>query len=92
MFEMTDIDAGSVLLPVSEEPTLSCLSLPNTPDSAVVDAIDSQQHKLPDSEDQAGTSVRSTYLDEVREELRQIREHDTQKKLRQIHEHDTQKT
>jgi len=85
---MSDIDAGSVLLPVSEELSPSCESPLDVAqqkpdlhhaDSGVVDATDSQQHKLPDREDQAGTSVKSAYLDEVREELRQIREHDTQK-------------
>ena len=88
IFEMTDIDAGSVLLPVSEEPSPLCESLTDTAqqkpeprrvDSVVVDTTDGRQRELPHREDQTGTSVRSAYLDEVKEELRQIRERDTQK-------------
>jgi len=85
IFEMTDIDAGSRLLPITEEVSMTCepathvtqhdYDLSNLHHAGSTVAIDSgrQQQEL----HSPATSVRSAYFDSVQQELRQIRDSST---------------
>jgi len=76
---MTDVDAGSPLLPVVEEDTPNSklqadITQHKPGDGTVVGDSDRQERELPPKENLPTASVSSAYADEVREDLRQVRE------------------
>ena len=84
---MTDVDAGSMLLPVIEEDSPTSKSPADITqhksdshdgESTVAGTSDLQERELPPKEDRPVTSMPPAYSDQVQEDLRQIRESGTQ--------------